>query len=60
MKGIDREFDTLLDLILKGFHAERINAKMVQLEAREAELERAHRRGRASTAVSPRDGDPPP
>lgn len=33
--------NTLLDLILKGGHAERINAKMVQLEARKAEVERA-------------------
>jgi site-specific DNA recombinase len=38
---IDRELDTLLNLILKGGAAERINAKMVQLEARKAELERA-------------------
>ena len=41
VKRIDRELDTLLNLILKGGHAERINAKMVQLEARKAELERA-------------------
>jgi hypothetical protein len=31
---IDRELDTLLDLILKGGAAEKINAMMVQLEAR--------------------------
>jgi site-specific DNA recombinase len=37
-KRIDRELDTLLNLILKGGAAERINAKMVQLEARKAEL----------------------
>jgi site-specific DNA recombinase len=40
VRRIDRELDTLLDLILKGGAAERINAKMVQLEARKAELER--------------------
>jgi hypothetical protein len=34
---IDRELDTLLNLILKGGAAERINAKMVQLEARRRE-----------------------
>ncbi len=38
---IDRELDTLLDLILKGGAADRINAQMVQLEARKADLERA-------------------
>ena len=38
---IDRELDTLLDLILKGGAAEKINARMVQLEARKRELERA-------------------
>lgn len=37
MKRIDREFGTLLNLILKGGYVERINAKMVQLEARKAE-----------------------
>jgi site-specific DNA recombinase len=37
---IDRELDTLLDLILKGGAAERINAKMVELETRKGELER--------------------
>jgi site-specific DNA recombinase len=57
VKRIDRELDTLLNLILKGGHAERINAKMVQLEARKAELERARRRGGASAAASSRDGD---
>jgi hypothetical protein len=41
VKRIDRELDTLLNLILKGGHAERINAKMVQLEAPKAELERS-------------------
>jgi hypothetical protein len=41
VKRIDRELDTLLNPILKGRHAERINAKLVQLEARKAELERA-------------------
>ena len=41
VKRIDRELDRLLDLILKGGHAERINAKMVELEARKADLERA-------------------
>ena len=40
VKRIDHELDTLLNLILKGGHAERINAKMVELEARKAELER--------------------
>ena len=37
---IERELDTLLNLILKGGAADRINAKMVQLEGRKAELER--------------------
>ena len=41
VKRIDRELDTLLNLILKGGAAERVNAKMVQLEARKGELERA-------------------
>ena len=36
---IERELDTLLDLILKGGAADRINAKMVALEAREKDLE---------------------
>ena len=40
LKRIERELDTLLDLILKGGAAGRINAKMVQLEDRKAELER--------------------
>jgi site-specific DNA recombinase len=39
VKRIDRDLDTLLDLILKGGAAERINAKMVELEARKGELE---------------------
>ena len=38
IKRIDRELDTLLDLILKGGAADRINAKMVALEARRKEL----------------------
>jgi len=33
LKRIGRELDTLLNLILKGDAADRINAKMVQLEA---------------------------
>jgi hypothetical protein len=41
VKRIDRELDTLLNLILKGGAAERINAKMVELEVGKAELERA-------------------
>jgi hypothetical protein len=41
VKRIDRELDTLLNLILKGNAAERINAKMVQLEAHKEELQRA-------------------
>ena len=40
LKKIGRELDTLLNLILKGGAADRINAKMVQLEGRKAELER--------------------
>jgi site-specific DNA recombinase len=40
LKRIGRELDTLLNLILKGGAADRINAKMVQLEGRKAELER--------------------
>lgn len=39
MKQIDRELDTLLNLILKGGAAEKINAKMVQLEKRKSDLE---------------------
>ncbi len=39
IKRIDRELDTLLNLILKGGAADRINSKMVQLESRKAELE---------------------
>jgi len=38
MKRIDRELDTLLDLILKGGAADRINAKMVALEQRRKEI----------------------
>ncbi|MDK1494400.1 recombinase family protein [Sinorhizobium sp. 7-81] len=38
IKRIDRELDTLLDLILKGGAAERINEKMVGLEKRKKEL----------------------
>jgi DNA invertase Pin-like site-specific DNA recombinase len=41
IERIDRELDTLLNLILKGGAAEKINAKMVQLEARKRALERA-------------------
>ena len=37
---IDRELDTLLNLILQGGAADKINAKMVQLESRKADLER--------------------
>ena len=39
LKRIERELDTLLNLILKGGAPDRINAKMVQLEGRKAELE---------------------
>jgi site-specific DNA recombinase len=39
VKKIDRELDTLRDLILKGGPAERINAKMVEMEGRKKELE---------------------
>ena len=42
IKRIDRQLDTLLDLILKsgkGAAAQRINAEMVQLEARKKDLE---------------------
>ncbi|MCA2411308.1 recombinase family protein [Rhizobium leguminosarum] len=38
IKRIDRELDTLLDLILKGGAADRINDKMVALEKRKKEL----------------------
>ena len=38
VKRIDRELDTLLDLILKGGAADRINEKMVGLEKRKKEL----------------------
>ena len=40
LKRIERELDTLLNLILKGGAADKINAEMVQLESRKAELER--------------------
>ncbi|MGO3934205.1 recombinase family protein [Rhodopseudomonas pseudopalustris] len=40
VKRIEHELDTLLNLILKGGAADRINAKMVQLEGRKSELER--------------------
>ena len=40
LKRIERELDTLLNLILRGGAADRINAKIVQLECRRAELER--------------------
>lgn len=39
VKRIDRELDTLLNLILKGGAADRINDKMVGLERRKKELE---------------------
>nr|WP_309550615.1 recombinase family protein [Rhizobium rhizogenes] len=38
IKRMDRELDTLLDLILKGGAADRINEKMVGLEKRKKEL----------------------
>jgi site-specific DNA recombinase len=38
IKKIDRELDTLLNLILKGGPAERLNEKMVALERRQKEL----------------------
>lgn len=38
VKRIDRELDTLLDLILNGGQAKRINEKMVALEKRKDEL----------------------
>ncbi|ERM01587.1 hypothetical protein Q644_20830 [Brucella intermedia 229E] len=38
IKKIDRELDTLLDLILKGGAADRINAKMVALEQRKKDI----------------------
>lgn len=41
IKRIERELDTLLNLILKGGAADKINTKMVQLESRRAELEQA-------------------
>ena len=41
IKKIDRELDVLLDLILKGGAAERINAKMVELEQRKKHLQEA-------------------
>ena len=40
MRRIERELDKLLDLILKGGAADKINTKMVQLEHRKAEVER--------------------
>jgi site-specific DNA recombinase len=39
IKRIDRELDTLLDLILKGGAADRINEKMVKLEVRKKHLQ---------------------
>jgi site-specific DNA recombinase len=38
---IDRDLDMLVNLILKGGVAERLNAKMLELEARKASLENA-------------------
>ncbi|AHJ62534.1 Site-specific recombinase [Granulibacter bethesdensis] len=38
IKRIDRELDTLLNLILKGGAAERLNEKMVGLERRQKAL----------------------
>ena len=43
IKRIERELDTPLNLILKGGAADKINAKMVQLESRKAELEQVLR-----------------
>ena len=40
VRRIERELDKLLDLILKGGAADKINTKMVQLEHRKAEVER--------------------
>lgn len=39
IRKIGRELDTLLDLILKGGAADKINAKMVALEQRKKEVE---------------------
>ena len=39
IQQIERELDTLLNLILKGGAADKINLKMVQLESRKAEFE---------------------
>ena len=39
IKRIERELDTLLNLILKGGAADTINTKMVRLESRKAELD---------------------
>lgn len=39
IKKIDRELDTLLNLILKGGAADRLNEKMVSLERRKKEVE---------------------
>ncbi|MDI5927754.1 hypothetical protein QBK93_24110 [Rhizobium leguminosarum] len=50
IKRIDRELDTLLDLILKGGAADRINEKMVGLETRKREL---------STLLETREPPPP-
>ena len=40
IKKIDRDLDMLVNLILRGGAADKINAKMVGLEARKKELER--------------------
>jgi DNA invertase Pin-like site-specific DNA recombinase len=40
LKKIDRDLDILVELILKGSPADRINVKMVKMEARQKELER--------------------
>ena len=39
VRKIDRELDRLLELILKGGLAERINAKMIEMERRKKDLE---------------------
>ena len=46
IKRIDRDLDMLVDMILRGGAAERLNARMVGMEARKRELEDALSRSR--------------
>jgi hypothetical protein len=57
VKRIERELGTLLNLVLEGGAADTINAKMVQLEDRKAELAAAGRCRKPAAPVPSRNGD---